>query len=416
MFDLQSLELAGSRMVQPASQLPEVDNYEEFRELARETILKQTRLAYDTNLPIAFHLSGGLDSNTLVGLCRYLHPEQQVRCVTSLVDGERDPEWEFIRESADHHHARLEAVDVTSDSFFDILEEVIYQLDEPVGDPGVVAQFLVNRQASSESRIVYSGQGFDEMFSGYMRDLGCGLLATYGPDALSPASELDRPVPEDARESFYGWEGFMEGLARPQQVEPELALFKKLCRFNPFEPASGLSEEFSDMLQNVALDAYVQLKTSSSSVYEFMVNVETEIQLPSLLHMEDRASMNYSLETRVPFCTASVLDLARRSRMEWTLRGAMPKGLLRDIFQDVIPPAILARRQKVGRPIPFRAWLKSERGRGYLEELNRNRGLFQELTHTDLVGHALHHPNAHDRTAWALLCLSRWLQLYKVVV
>ncbi len=415
-FDLGTQDFLGATWIQSPPPAGATLTYAEFREQARATILEQTRLTYDTDLPVSFHLSGGLDSNILVALCRHFDPGREPICVSSLIEGENDPEWGFIREAAAFHRARVEAVTITAGDFFDVLDDVLYQLDEPVGDPGVVAQFLVNRLASRYGKIVYSGQGFDEMFFGYIRNLGAYLLATHGPDALDPATDQFKRLPPDCLGFLEGWEDFLKAMGRPRFVQPELALLKKLCRINPFEPIAGIGEGLASQLRGIVLDAYAAAKQTNRSLHEFMIHVETAIQLPSLLHMEDRASMRYSIESRVPFCTASVLDVARRSRLEWTFWGGMPKGLLHDLFKDLLPPHILDRKQKVGRPVPLKTWLKGEKGVPFMEELKANAEVFRHLTGTDYLTYAVNHPNPYDRSLWAVLSLSRWIDLYGVRV
>lgn len=410
-FDLKQKNFLGAHKIIFSKKIPIYSHYEDYRQELRETILHQTRLALDTDLPICFHLSGGLDSNTLIALCRVLDPKRAFVTVTSLVEGEQDPEWPFIRQAAEYHRSPLKVANVTEESFFNILDDVVYYLDEPVGDPGIVAQFLVNRLASEESKIVYSGQGFDEMFFGYIRDLAVYLLAVHGRGIFDSSFPL-------TNDFLKGWESFLHSLSFTD-VSPELALFKKLCRFNPFDQESSqgnLPEAFLSTLRSTASDIFLQLMESVSSLHDFILLAETTIQLPSLLHMEDRASMRYSLETRVPFCTSHILSLAAQSKLEWKFHEGKPKGILRDIFQDILPPPILTRKEKVGRPIPFRQWLKNIRWKIYRQEIEKKRELFADLTHFDFVTYALNHPNPYDRSAWAALSLSRWMDVYRVVV
>ena len=60
---------------------------------------------------------------------------------------------------------------------------------------------------------------------------------------------------------------------------------------------------------------------------------ETTIQLPSLLQMEDRVSMIHSVETRVPFCTNSIISLARKGQMSWIFKDHKTKGVIKDIVK-----------------------------------------------------------------------------------
>ncbi len=143
---------------------------------------------------------------------------------------------------------------------------------------------------------------------------------------------------------------------------------------------------------------------------------ELTLQLPALLHMEDRASMHYSVETRVPFCTGRVSHLAHQLELAWIFRDGYPKGIVRDAFSDVIPESIRLRREKVGRPIPLRRWLDSAAGTPMREELRKKQQMFLELTGVDLVSKAFETGNPFDRLLWSLLSVSRWIDLYQVTV
>jgi asparagine synthase (glutamine-hydrolysing) len=415
-FDLNSLRLVGIHANKPLETLPTPASYREYQKVLHELLMEQVALTLDTSLKISFHLSGGIDSNTLVSMCRHLDPDREITCVTSVVEEEKDPEWEFIQQSAEIYRVDLRKVSLSERSFFEAFDEVMFYLDEPTGDPGVVAQFLVNERASQDGKIVFSGQGLDEMFFGYMRNLVSYVVDRYGLDALNPEMEAHSRLPAATREFFRGWEDFLKGLRQDPMISPQFILFKKLCRFDPFDRSAGLADEFWSPLREVALDTLLRLQSRSRDLHDFMINAETAIQLPSLLHMEDRASMRYSLETRVPFCTSSVLELSRKGRLDWNFNKGIPKGIIRDTFKDILPSHISRRLQKVGRPIPFRRWLQGDYGKPYLEDLKKKRELLRELTRTDILEYALNHPNPYDRTAWALLSLSKWMDLYQVTV
>ena len=106
--------------------------------------------------------------------------------------------------------------------------------------------------------------------------------------------------------------------------------------------------------------------SSSPSLNSFMVNSEIELQLQALLQMEDRASMRYSVETRVPLCTSSILESSYLGSIDWKFHNNLPKGILRDAFSDLIPSHIIERKKKVGRPDLNKFWgsFKSSHSKG----------------------------------------------------
>ncbi len=397
----------------PASPVARDTSYEGYRQEVREAILGQVRLSLETDLPTCFHLSGGFDSNTLVALSRHFHPGRSRTLLSSFVEGDQDAEKGYIQQAAAEDGGELLTVDITPEIFFRSLPDVFYHLDEPVGDPGVVAQFLVNRLAAGRSRILFSGQGFDEMFFGYIRDLATYVHHQGGPEALRSDSEAFRKLPLPTQSFLDGWGGFLKDFQ--SGAESSWILFRKLCRFDPWG-AGDLLKPLQEELQPLTLEIYRGLVERGDSLHHFMFLAETEIQLPSLLQMEDRASMSSSLETRVPFCTNRIYDLAVSARLEWKFFGGRPKGLLRDIFKDLLPEPIAGRNQKVGRPVPFRRWLNQKIGQESLQKIRGKKELFQDLLGCDFVGYALDTQEGYDRSAWAVLSLVQWMDIYKVAV
>ncbi len=168
----------------------------------------------------------------------------------------------------------------------------------------------------------------------------------------------------------------------PQDGEaPTLSYFRKLCRVDPFGRSGG-DDRFAQRLQRLAGDVYSGIACEASEMGAFMLEVESRIQLLPLLHMEDRASMRYTVEARVPFCH----------------------------------PSVLARQEKVGRPVPLHRWMCEPAGRPFGEQLDAKRELFRDLTSCDLLARATDTARPYDRVLWGLLSLARWIELYRVSV
>lgn len=405
-FSLRTRQQTSVRSILPPP-IPTPKSYAEAKALTRETLLEAARLTFDTDLPLAFHLSGGLDSNLLVSLFRRLYPGREILCISSLIEGESDAEWAHIQRFAGLHGCRLEKALVDSESFFNSLDEAIYYLDEPAGDPGVIPQFHVNRLCAPHGKIVLTGHGLDEMFFGYIRNLAAAVLEEHGATALDPGSAEFGKLPADTRAFFTGWENFLRSMAGPEEgATPAWRYFKKLCRMDPFTPN----------LKRLARETYDTLAAEAPSLGDFMFAAETRIQLPALLQMEDRASMRYTVEARVPFCNPAVVALARGIPLAWKFHGGAPKGIVRDAIGDLLPPAVISRKEKVGRPIPLSRWLQEPAGEPFRRGLEEKRDLFRDLTSCDLLQKASGNPGTPDRLLWSLLSLSRWMDMYEVSV
>jgi len=402
-FNLRSQKIINSVKIIPEVKNLNLDSYEDYKVFIREEIIKQTKDALDTDLDLTFQLSGGIDSNLMMSIADNYFPEKKKYTVSSTVKNNfDDDELVYIKKSVDHFKADHVIVEISEDNFFDYLEESIEYLDEPVGDPGVVAQFIVNEKISEFSKIGIAGQGADELYFGYMRN-----FLTY-ISSLQDKSLLDS-------EFFKGWEGYLEGFKAGNSGSPELAYFNKMTRFNTYEDCSEDINSLKSRISQKNLDDFKLISDNSNNLNSFMVNAEIDLQLQALLQMEDRASMRYSVETRVPLCTISLLSSAFVGSIDWKFKNDTPKGILRDAFSDLLPKHILDRKKKVGRPIPLKEWLNNtSKGKDYLNLLHNNKEFINSLFSANILDYALNHPNIYDRTTWALLSIVVWSKKYNV--
>ena len=87
-------------------------------------------------------MSGGLDSNILISLTKKFFNKKKIFTYSSLIDNKNDQEFKFINEASNHYGSKHKNLILNKENFFKLYDEAIYYLDEPVGDPGVVAQFF----------------------------------------------------------------------------------------------------------------------------------------------------------------------------------------------------------------------------------------------------------------------------------
>ncbi len=80
--------------------------------------------------------------------------------------------------------------------------------------------------------------------------------------------------------------------------------------------------------------------------------------LPALLHYEDRNSMLFSIEARVPFLDHRIFEKAISIPFYQKVNGGRPKYVLREAMKDILPQKIYKRRSKLGYPTPFAYWIR----------------------------------------------------------
>jgi len=78
-----------------------------------------------------------------------------------------------------------------------------------------------------------------------------------------------------------------------------------------------------------------------------------------LLVKVDRASMQYSLEVRVPLLDHRIAEFAFNLHSNLKIKKDVPKYLLKEVLYDLVP-AEFFKRPKMGFSIPLNKWLQTD--------------------------------------------------------
>jgi asparagine synthase (glutamine-hydrolysing) len=267
-------------------------------------------------------LSGGLDSSAIVSLAqsRLDGGTEPMRTFTFSAAAEPIDETRFAAAVADR--AGAEPYFTTAPD--DIAEHVLataWDQDEPVGSGSVVAQRLVMALAHANgAKVLLDGQGGDEVLAGYSYYRPARLADLVTSLRLARAvSELRSSVGNDALS--VGWLG--------------RATLGELRRRRP-----GRGRLASRQLDDIRL------------------------HLPALLHYEDRNSMAFSIEARLPFLDYRIVELGLGLPGAAKIAGGWTKAVLRHALEPRLPAEVVWRRDKVQFSVPQVDWL-----RGPLREL-----------------------------------------------
>jgi asparagine synthase (glutamine-hydrolysing) len=135
------------------------------------------------DVPVGAFLSGGLDSSSVVAFAREINPD--IQCFTIEATGGQEAgmvdDLAYAKQVASHLKVPLEIVKVDSSRMAAELEQMVYQLDEPLADPAPLNVLFISRLAREQGyKVLLSGAGGDDIFSGYRRHLAQKLEAYWG--------------------------------------------------------------------------------------------------------------------------------------------------------------------------------------------------------------------------------------------
>ncbi|MGI8421073.1 MAG: asparagine synthetase B family protein, partial [Gaiellaceae bacterium] len=290
-----------------------------------------------------------------------------------------------------------------------LLPALAEAFDEPFADSSALPTYLVSELASRDVKVALSGEGGDELFGGYY---------TYAADLLAEriggVARLARPLAErlpssSGRASFdYKAKRFVRAAHLPplerhhgwKEIFSPAERARLTGRETGFDPVDVLRTRFDE--------------TEGAPLLARLQDVDLGIYLvDDLLVKTDRASMAWSLETRVPFLDMAVANLALALPTRLKVRGLRKKVLLRQAAAPLVPREI-AFGKKRGFSIPAAAWLRGELEPFARETLSadtlRRQGFFRHAEVTRLLDDHVEGREDRSRQLWGLLSFTLWYE------
>lgn len=317
-------------------------DYDESVETLRASLEESVDLHLLSDVPVGAHLSGGLDSSTIVALAARRLPDFHTFSAAFPGDPRFD-ERQFIDIVSRHcrttHHQSL----LTSEAFFALLKTVTWHMDEPCVGPALLPMYQVSQLAKASGvTVVNGGQGADELFGGYGTFF---LLAAR--NLLRDGWRHGAPLGEFAHLPLY---------LKKAQLGGALLRRSKLVTVPP-----PLLRHGTRVRDRIAANTAVDLeKCRGMGPFERETYQMVRHYLRGLLHPEDRMSMAWSLESRVPLLDHHIVELAMSLPSWFKVRRGLGKTIMRDAIRADLPAAITDRRDKKGYPVPIGRWFRTD--------------------------------------------------------
>lgn len=388
---------------------------------SRELLQKAVERTLISDVPVGVMLSGGMDSSVLTALMSLVRGNSDFHTFSlGFEDGSFDESGyaEIVAKAVGTHHHRIE---VTPDKVADLLPRYLAHIDEPYGDGSAIPTWLLAERASSLVTVLLSGEGGDEVYSGYDTHAACKVRKLYRKTVprfirQGVIRNLVERLPVSHRKLSFEFKTkrFTEGaeLDTPgshyfwRVVLSADAKRKVLSNFDRFARFPDSSSFFRDVYKNC----------STESEINRLLCVDTSCHLPhDLMIKNDRMTMAHSIEARVPYTDVELFRFLARVPVKHKFPGMRKKHLLKNSMKDLLPACII-KKKKVGLEIPYSRWLREELKEIAMEYLSPSR-----LTSTGLFNAAgveklwLQHDRRemdHGRALWGILNYMMWHEMY----
>jgi len=359
-----------------------------------------------SDVPVGTYLSGGVDSSLVT---YWANKEHSVEAFTIGTDDAFTNEGEMAQAFAQQNNIKHHLRQITENDLFALIKDNFLSHSEPFADFSSIPSLLLSKIAGASYKVILSGDGPDELFWGYDRNIKYQRAAKkFFSAPIMQFSELayskitgrktlidKRMLKSEDFFEFYYQSLFLYG----SSVVPDI--YKPDCA-NAF---------FLNEIRN----AYDERSEEKEYMY-IMRDMEMNINLQRILLKADRAGMYNSVEVRVPYLSNDILNLAIQHDWHPYIQHGKGKYFLKQLLAQKMDHAF-AFKQKKGFLTPMHAWLRQSLQKDVIEQLMHMPPELQTLFNRKELKKVLdiHMIQGKDLSniIWAVYALVNWYKVHR---
>ena len=312
-------------------------NYQDAVELTRSSLVNSLKLRLRSDVPIAFCMSGGIDSNSLISIAKNIM-ECDVHGFTIRNKDKRYEENDLVDYAVNTQDINHTYVNLEKKNFLTNLRKLINLHDCPVYTLSYYLHWQLIREISAKGfKVSISGTGADELFSGYYDHHNFYMAEVY----------KDKNIYENSKRN---WKKYTAPIVRnPFLSNPDIFIDNPLFR----EHILLNKDYISNFFYLKWSEDFTEKTFRNTILRNRMANELFEETVPVLLHEDDLNAMSFSIENRSPFLDKDLFDNAETIPTKFLIKDGKAKSVLRDAMQSIVPKKILDNKRKVGFNAPI---------------------------------------------------------------
>ena len=334
----------------------------EVCDLLRQTLKESVKRMLKTDMPVGSCLSGGLDSSAIVGLVNEIRKEEMHDSRQHTVSAVYHIEGPFnekkfvdsVVKGRDYnsHYCYPSEAELCED-----FDQLVWHQEEPFASPSIFAQWIVMKEATKQGiTVLLDGQGADEAFGGYI-PFRKHLVEVISERGLLKAIKETREIA--TYQGIAAWKALLFAVsvsllpAKFTQLVAKLAYKRAYYKRAKNFIIPHLVNEVWKTVGDVKHHRSYYWRRVTEGLKEHSLKMFYSVNMPDLLRYEDKNSMAFSIEARVPFVDNHVADLAFTEAVAKTrVKNGWSKWVLREAASSVMPDEITWRRDKMGFGTP----------------------------------------------------------------
>jgi asparagine synthase (glutamine-hydrolysing) len=370
---------------------------EDYRTFFEESISLHLR----SDVSVGACLSGGLDSSSIASVVSQKLSTGIFNTFTASFPGLDIDETPYVKKLSEKYpRIRSFSCYPNVNDFWDFFDKITWHQDFPFNSTSIYAQWEVMHKANEEGiKVLLDGQGADEVLGGYYPFAGVYLLEVlkafkfrlfYNEYFLLRQNFTRNINTALGRAAYHYLPSYVQHIVRDHQ-------------------RAGIKLIDPDYYSS---DIKVPQR-GGKSFKDYSLN-SIKFGLTELLRYEDRNSMAFSIESRVPFLDHRLVEFSLNLNSSLKIKGGWTKYILRKALEPVLPPEIAWRRDKLGFVTPQNAWKKEISGTlaDYLNSADLppvlNKKYLEKMTNDLLVNPSI------LSEYWKTISFIKWAHIFKV--
>lgn len=374
-----------------------------------------------SDVPLGCFLSGGLDSSSIAKFASEINPD--LSCYTIEIeenDGFKE-DLNFAKKVSKILNVKLDVIKVTPADIIENLQNMVFDLDEPLGDPAPLNVYFISKLARKNGhKVLLSGTGGDDIFSGYRRHLSTNIIryTRHFPkfffnfpnfifSNLNKNSNIIRRInklfsilsnnKEEQLFSFYKW--------------ADDDLLKKILKKDYHYSIKNTQDEFTNFFNQFKINKNYDM------LDEMLLLDQRFFLTDHNLCYTDKMSMKTGVEVRVPFLDKELVEFASTIENRCKQSFFQSKNILKITMEKFFSKDIIY-RPKTGFGLPLRSWIKNDLYEYVNEILSKKNidryGIFNFRNVRLLIENNKKGTIDASYTIFSLMCIQMWLDKFYI--
>ena len=310
-----------------------------------------------SDVSVGTFLSGGIDSALVTSICSKIS-KNKISTFTVGFSIKNYDETNIAKNvskilSTNHHEIFLNDKDV-----LETAESLSLVYDEPFADSSQIPTIFLSKFAKKKITVALTGDGGDEIFGGYNRYI-------YLPKLIKLLKFVKKPLLTSIIKTY---------LFFPKIITHIINLVAESKKISQLEDKLIKLLKVIENSQNDSDMYFETIKTNNTNYFkDININKLTEFELNNqldLMYLDkinylpndilckvDRATMNFSLESRAPFLSSKIVNFAEKLSKDDLFQNNLGKNINRKVLTNFIPEKVFQVPKK-GFGVPLNHWLK----------------------------------------------------------